>query len=35
MDSTTRLIGNLVSFRTKYDVIQPLLERIKALVKEQ
>ncbi|MEQ8201444.1 MAG: ATP phosphoribosyltransferase [Syntrophomonadaceae bacterium] len=35
MESTTRLIGNLVSFRTKYDIIQPLLERIKALVKEQ
>lgn len=35
MDSTSRLIGNLVSFRTKYDVIQPLLEKIKALVKEQ
>jgi len=35
MESSTRLIGNLVSFRTKYDVIQPLLERIKAFVKEQ
>lgn len=34
MESTTRLIGNLVSFRTKYDTIQPLLEKIKTLVKE-
>jgi len=33
MDSTTRLIGNRVSFRTKYDIIQPLLEKIQGLVK--
>lgn len=35
MDSTTRLIGNQVSFRTKYDIIQPLLVKIKAYLKEQ
>jgi len=33
MDSTTRLIGNRVSYRTKYDLIQPLLEKIQTLVK--
>jgi len=33
MDSTTRLIGNRVSFRTKYDIMQPLLEKIQVLVK--
>jgi ATP phosphoribosyltransferase len=31
--STTRLIGNRVSYRTKYDIIQPLLEKIQVLVK--
>jgi ATP phosphoribosyltransferase len=33
MESTTRLIGNRVSYRTKYDIIQPLLEKIQALIK--
>jgi ATP phosphoribosyltransferase len=33
MDSTTRLIGNRVSYRTKYDLMQPLLEKIQALIK--
>ncbi len=33
MDSTTRMIGNRVSYRTKYDTIQPLLEKIQRLVK--
>ncbi len=34
MDSTTRLIGNRVSFRTKYHIIKPLLETIQSMVKE-
>jgi ATP phosphoribosyltransferase len=33
MDSTTRMIGNRVSYRTKYNIIQPLLEKIQGLVK--
>jgi len=33
MDSTTRMIGNRVSYRTKYDIIQPLLEKIQGMVK--
>lgn len=33
MDSTTRLIGNRISYRTKYEIIQPLLEKIQSLVK--
>lgn len=33
MDSTTRLISNRVSYRTKYDQIQPLIEKIQAIVK--
>ncbi|MDD4801632.1 MAG: ATP phosphoribosyltransferase [Syntrophomonas sp.] len=33
MDSTTRLIGNRVSYRTKYDIIQPLLEKIQSKMK--
>jgi ATP phosphoribosyltransferase len=33
MDSTTRLISNRVSYRTKYDDIQPLIEKIEAIVK--
>ncbi|MDR1615813.1 MAG: ATP phosphoribosyltransferase [Syntrophomonadaceae bacterium] len=28
MDSTARLICNMVSYRTKYDMIQPLLEKL-------
>ncbi len=35
MDSTTRLIGNRVSYRSKYAIIQPLLEKIQGLVKEE
>lgn len=33
MDSTTRLIGNRVSYRTKYAIIQPLLEKIQGMIK--
>lgn len=33
MDSTTRLICNRVSYRTKHDRIQPLIENLQALVK--
>lgn len=33
MDSTTRLISNRVSYRTKYEQIQPLIERMQAIVK--
>lgn len=33
MDSTTRLIGNRVSYRTKYDIIQPLLVKIQDMVR--
>ncbi|HNX29857.1 MAG TPA: ATP phosphoribosyltransferase [Syntrophomonadaceae bacterium] len=33
MDSTTRLICNRVSYRTKYDEIQPLVETIQKQVK--
>ncbi len=35
MDSTTRLIGNRVSFRTKYHIIKPLLATIQDLMKEE
>lgn len=33
MDSTTRLISNRVSYRTKYEQIQPLIEKIQTIVK--
>lgn len=33
MDSTTRLIANRVSYRTKYMAIQPLIEKIQKIVK--
>ncbi|MEA1962406.1 MAG: ATP phosphoribosyltransferase [Bacillota bacterium] len=33
MESTTRLICNRVSYRTKHEQIQPLIEKIQALVK--
>ncbi len=33
MDSTTRLICNRVSYRTKYEYIQPLIEKIQSIVK--
>jgi len=33
MESTTRLIGNRVSYRTKYEIIQPLLEKIQFEIK--
>lgn len=33
MDSTTRLICNRVSYRTKYERIQPLIENLQTLVK--
>lgn len=33
MDSTTRLICNRVSYRTKHSYIQPLIERMQDLVK--
>jgi ATP phosphoribosyltransferase len=33
MDSTTRLISNRVSYRTKYEDIQPLIEKMQAIVK--
>lgn len=35
MDSTTRLICNRVSYRTKYEQIQPLIEKLQNLVKEE
>lgn len=34
MDSTTRLICNRVSYRTKHEHIQPLIENIQLMVKE-
>ncbi|HCF70245.1 MAG TPA: ATP phosphoribosyltransferase, partial [Syntrophomonas sp.] len=33
MDSTTRLISNRVSYRTKYEQIQPLVEKMQTIVK--
>lgn len=33
MDSTTRLISNRVSYRTKYDCIQPLVETMQQIAK--
>jgi ATP phosphoribosyltransferase len=33
MDSTTRLICNRVSYRTKYERIQPLIDKLQSLVK--
>ncbi|HCF49967.1 MAG TPA: ATP phosphoribosyltransferase [Syntrophomonas sp.] len=33
MDSTTRLICNRVSYRTKYELIQPLIDKLQTLVK--
>lgn len=33
MDSTTRLISNRVSYRTKYDDIQPLIEKMQLTLK--
>ena len=33
MDSTTRLVSNRVSYRTKHEKIQPLIERIQEIVK--
>lgn len=33
MDSTTRLIANRVSYRTKYKNIQPLIEKMQKIVK--
>jgi ATP phosphoribosyltransferase len=33
MDSTTRLISNRVSYRTKYELIQPLIEKMQTIVK--
>ncbi|HWP96723.1 MAG TPA: ATP phosphoribosyltransferase [Syntrophomonadaceae bacterium] len=33
MESTTRLICNRVSYRTKYEQIQPLIENMQAVVK--
>lgn len=33
MDSTTRLISNRVSYRTKYEQIQPLIEKMQTIVK--
>jgi len=33
MDSTTRLICNRVSYRTKYDSIQPLIETMQEIVR--
>lgn len=33
MDSTTRLICNRVSYRTKHERIQPLIDRLQSLVK--
>ncbi len=33
MDSTTRLIGNRVSYRTKHELIQPLVETIQDYMK--
>lgn len=34
MDSTTRLICNRVSYRTKYDQIRPLLESLETITKK-
>lgn len=33
MDSTTRLVANRVSYRTKYQEIQPLIEKMQMIVK--
>lgn len=33
MDSTTRLVANRVSYRTKYENIQPLIEQMQMIVK--
>lgn len=33
MDSTTRLVANRVSYRTKYQDIQPLIEKMQMIVK--
>ncbi|MGI5920380.1 MAG: ATP phosphoribosyltransferase [Syntrophomonadaceae bacterium] len=33
MDSTTRLISNRVSYRTKYEDVQPLIEKMQDIVK--
>jgi len=33
MDSTTRLVANRVSYRTKYQNIQPLVEKMQMIVK--
>ena len=33
MDSTTRMISNRVSYRTKYNYIQPLIEKMQDIVK--
>ena len=33
MDSTTRLVANRVSYRTKYQEVQPLIEKMQAIVK--
>lgn len=35
MDSTTRLIVNRVSYRTKYDRIQPLIETMQRIIREE
>lgn len=34
MDSTTRMICNRVSYRTKYDQIKPLLESLEGIIKK-
>lgn len=34
MDSTTRLIANRVSYRTRHECIQPLIETMQGIVKE-
>jgi ATP phosphoribosyltransferase len=33
MDSTTRLVANRVSYRTKYQEVQPLIEKMQMIVK--
>ena len=33
MDSTTRLIANRVSYRTRYERIQPMIETMQKIVK--
>ncbi|HWQ74539.1 MAG TPA: ATP phosphoribosyltransferase [Syntrophomonas sp.] len=33
MDSTTRLVANRVSYRTKYQEVQPLIEKMRMIVK--